>query len=132
MRIAFFNPQGNFDKESSRLTEHPDFGGQLIYVREVAMELSKLGVDVDIFTRKIVDDHWPEFMGDFDSYEGYDNLRIIRIPFGGNKFLRKELLWPYFQRLQCQTISRHFRHSLHIYNYWWFFWRYSGILSNVF
>lgn len=97
MRIAFFNPQGNFDKESSRLTEHPDFGGQLIYVREVAMELSKLGVDVDIFTRKIVDDNWPEFREDLDSYEGYDNLKIIRIPFGGYRFLRKELLWPYLK-----------------------------------
>ncbi|WP_206076182.1 glycosyltransferase [Marinitoga lauensis] len=97
MRIAFFNPQGNFDKNSSRLTEHPDFGGQLIYVREVAMELSKLGIEVDIFTRKIIDDNWPEFKEDFDYYEGYNNLKIIRIPFGGNKFLRKELLWPHLK-----------------------------------
>ncbi|WGS64185.1 glycosyltransferase [Marinitoga aeolica] len=97
MRIAFFNPQGNFDKNSSRLTEHPDFGGQLIYVREVAMELSKLGIEVDIFTRKIIDENWPEFKETFDYYEGYNNLRIIRIPFGGNKFLRKELLWPHLK-----------------------------------
>ncbi|KAF2955665.1 glycosyltransferase [Marinitoga sp. 38H-ov] len=97
MRIAFFNPQGNFDKENSYITEHPDFGGQLIYVREVAMELSKLGVDVDIFTRKINDNNWPEFKDDFDFYEDYHNLKIIRIPFGGDRFLRKELLWPYLK-----------------------------------
>ncbi|GAB6188743.1 hypothetical protein JCM30566_04820 [Marinitoga arctica] len=97
MRIAFFNPQGNFDKNSSRLTEHPDFGGQLIYVREVAMELSKLGIEVDIFTRKIIDENWKEFKEKFDYYEGYNNLKIIRIPFGGNKFLRKELLWPHLK-----------------------------------
>ncbi|KLO24230.1 MULTISPECIES: glycosyltransferase [unclassified Marinitoga] len=97
MRIAFFNPQGNFDKKNSRLTQHPDFGGQLIYVREVAMELSKLGVNIDIFTRKIEDDNWSEFKDDFDYYDGFENLKIIRIPFGEKKFLRKELLWPYLQ-----------------------------------
>ncbi|SHE27315.1 sucrose-phosphate synthase [Marinitoga hydrogenitolerans DSM 16785] len=97
MRIAFFNPQGNFDKNNSRLTEHQDFGGQLIYVREVAKELSKLGVFVDIFTRKIDDENWPEFKENIDSYDDTKNLRIIRIPFGGERFLRKELLWPYLK-----------------------------------
>ena len=32
MHILFFNPQGNFDKTDSYMTEHPDFGGQLVYV----------------------------------------------------------------------------------------------------
>ncbi|MBO8160379.1 MAG: glycosyltransferase [Thermosipho sp. (in: Bacteria)] len=94
-RIAFFNPQGNFDKYDSHLTEHPDFGGQLIYVKELGKAMSKLGIKVDIITRKILDPQWPEFASDFDSYPGYDNLRIIRIPFGGNKFLNKEQLWDF-------------------------------------
>ena len=38
MRIAFLNPQGNFDPEDSYWTEHPDFGGQLVYVKQVALD----------------------------------------------------------------------------------------------
>ncbi len=34
MHIVFLNPQGNFDPADSYLTEHPDFGGQLVYVKE--------------------------------------------------------------------------------------------------
>ena len=39
MRVAFVNPQGNFDPRNSYLASHPDFGGQLVYVREVARVL---------------------------------------------------------------------------------------------
>ena len=45
MHILFFNPQGNFDDADSHWTEHPDFGGQLVYVKEVAMAM------VDALTR---------------------------------------------------------------------------------
>nr|WP_205617946.1 glycosyltransferase [Caldisalinibacter kiritimatiensis] len=95
MRIAFLNPQGNFDKNDLYWTEHPDFGGQLVYVKEVAISLAKLGVKVDIITRQIIDEDWPGFEGKFDLYEGVDGVRIIRLPFGGEKFLNKEKLWPY-------------------------------------
>ena len=40
MHIGFLNPQGNFDSGNSHISEHPDFGGQLIYVREVAMAMA--------------------------------------------------------------------------------------------
>lgn|GEM_PF-4670272 len=33
MHIAFLNPQGNFDLADRYWTEHPDFGGQLVYVK---------------------------------------------------------------------------------------------------
>lgn len=94
--IAFFNPQGNFDPEDSYWTEHPDFGGQLVYVKEVALALAEeLGVRVDILTRQINDSDWPEFSARRDSYPRSDKVRIIRIPFGGDEFLKKEELWPY-------------------------------------
>lgn len=95
MRILFLNPQGNFDKYDSYWTEHPDFGGQLVYVKEIASEISKLGHQVDIVTRYIDDPDWPEFNQTIDHYDGLDNIRIIRIPCGGPKFLRKELLWDH-------------------------------------
>lgn len=93
--VAFFNPQGNFDRHDSHLTEHPDFGGQLVYVKELAKAMGELGIKVDIVTRMIVDPAWPEFSEPFDYYPDAPNVRIVRIPFGGDLFLRKEDLWPH-------------------------------------
>ncbi len=104
MKVIFINPQGNFDKEDSHLTEHPDFGGQLIYVKEVAMALSEI-VDVDIVTRRIIDDDWPKFSEKIDYFPGYNNLRIVRIPFGGDKFLKKEDLWEHIPEFVNNIIS---------------------------
>jgi len=96
MHFAFLNPQGNFDAADSHLTEHPDFGGQLVYVKEVAQSLVDLGHRVDILTRLVDDPEWPEFSEPIATYPGYDeaSLRIIRIPCGGPRFLAKERLWP--------------------------------------
>ncbi len=94
MRIAFLNPQGNFDPLDSYWTEHPDFGGQLVYVKEVALALGRMGHHVDIVTRRILDPEWPGFEGPLDAYPSEPNVRIVRLPCGGDGFLRKEDLWP--------------------------------------
>ncbi len=93
----FLNPQGNFDFKDSYWTSHPDFGGQLVYVKEVAAAMAEMGHEVDIVTRRIEDPKWPEFSSRTDGYEGIENLRIVRIDFGGNSFLEKEKLWPYLR-----------------------------------
>ena len=95
MHIAFLNPQGNFDPEDSYWTEHPDFGGQLVYVKQVSLALGALGHQVDILTRQIIDPEWPEFAEPFDAYPGAPNVRIVRLPAGPEDFLRKERLWPH-------------------------------------
>ncbi len=95
MRIAFLNPQGNFDPADSYWTAHPDFGGQLVYVKELALAVGELGHQVDIVTRQIVDPAWPEFAAPDDAYPGHDNVRIVRVPCGPPQFLPKEELWPY-------------------------------------
>jgi sucrose-phosphate synthase len=95
MKIAFLNPQGNFDPKDSYWTEHPDFGGQLVYVKEVAIAMARQGHQADILTRQIVDDDWPEFAAGLDAYPGVENVRIIRLPCGPPCFLPKEELWPY-------------------------------------
>jgi len=46
MHIAFLNPQGNFDPQDRYWTAHPDFGGQLVYVKEVALALGRMGHQV--------------------------------------------------------------------------------------
>ncbi len=100
MHIVFMNPQGNFDPKDSYLTEHPDFGGQLVYVKELAQAMSKRGHKIDIVTRRIRDVSWPEFSADQDTYPGFEgSLRILRFSFGGNNFLNKEELWPHIPDL---------------------------------
>jgi sucrose-phosphate synthase len=98
MKIAFLNPQGNFDPNDSYWTEHPDFGGQLVYVKQVALAMAELGHQVDILTRQIADPEWPEFSKTFDAYPESSGVRIVRLPAGPDNFLRKELLWPHLVR----------------------------------
>ena len=95
MRIAFLNPQGNFDPQDRYWTAHPDFGGQLVYVKETALALGRMGHRVDILTRRIRDPQWRGFEAALDAYPGAPNVRIVRLPCGGDRFLRKEDLWPY-------------------------------------
>ncbi len=95
MHIAFFNPQGNFDPADSYWTQHPDFGGQLVYVKELALAMAAQGHRVDIVTRRIIDPNWREFSAPIDRYPDSDAVRIIRVPCGGDTFLPKEKLWAH-------------------------------------
>lgn len=98
MFVAFLNPQANFDPNDSYWAEHPDFGGQLVYVKEVALAMGRMGHRVDILTRQIKDPDWPEFADPFDAYPGNDQVRIVRLPCGPEHFLPKEELWPHLVR----------------------------------
>jgi sucrose-phosphate synthase len=94
MHIAFLNPQGNFDSQDRYWTQHPDFGGQLVYVKQVANALVAQGHDVDILTRRVADEKWSGFEAQLDGYP--DGARIVRLDAGPDpRFLRKEDLWPY-------------------------------------
>jgi sucrose-phosphate synthase len=95
MYIAFLNIHGNFDPHDRYWTAHPDFGGQLVYVKELTCALGRMGHKVDIITRRIRDAQWPGFESDIDGYPGEPNVRIVRIPCGGDDFLRKQDLWPF-------------------------------------
>ncbi len=106
MRIAFLNPQGNFDRKDSFLTEHPDFGGQLIYVKELSLALARMGMHVDIVTRLIEDPDWPGFDTRVDHYdEEQSRVRIIRVPCGGPAFLEKERLWPHLPEFISNLVA---------------------------
>ncbi len=109
MHIAFLNPQGNFDPQDSYWTEHPDFGGQLVYVKQVALAIAEAGHRVDILTRRIIDPAWPEFAERFDTYPGAPGVRIVRLPAGPDRFLRKEELWPHLVRDWAPNILGFYR-----------------------
>ncbi|MGB2599272.1 MAG: glycosyltransferase [Candidatus Omnitrophota bacterium] len=64
-----------------------DTGGQVTYVLELSKALAKLGVKVDIYTRRFQKKKTVENVS--------KNVRIIRIPCGGEKFIAKERLLPY-------------------------------------
>ncbi len=99
MHIIFLNPQGNFDQKDSHLTEHADFGGQLVYVKEISKALVDQYPDlkVDIVTRRFKGDGWSSaFEKEISYYRGISSrLRIVRIPCGQDSFLRKEQLWQH-------------------------------------
>jgi sucrose-phosphate synthase len=95
VHLAFLNPQGNFDPGDSYWTAHADFGGQLVYVKQLALAMAELGHQVDILTRRIVDPEWPEFAAPLDAYPDTDDVRIVRLPAGPDRFLPKEELWPH-------------------------------------
>jgi len=106
MHILFFNPQGNFDEADSYLTEHPDFGGQLVYVKEIAMAMVAAGHKVDIVTRRIIDPEWPQFSASIDYYNDHaPDLRIVRMPCGGDSFLAKEQLWDHLPEFVDETVK---------------------------
>lgn len=106
MHIIFLNPQGNFDPDDSHLTEHPDFGGQLVYVKEVGRAIAAEGHRVDIVTRQIDDPGWPEFHAALDHYpDSSDTIRIVRLPCGGPRFLNKERLWEHMAEFIDNAIA---------------------------
>ncbi len=79
-----------------------DSGGQNVYVAELAMQLSKLGYCVDIYTRK--DDHLlPEIVN------WLPGIRVIHVKAGPERFVEKEsLLWymNMFARNMMEFIQR--------------------------
>ena len=60
-----------------------------VYVRELSRRLVQLGYEVDVWTRQF-DDH-----PIVEAVE--DGLRIVRVPCGGNQFIRKEELFKHIR-----------------------------------
>ncbi|MBD3305794.1 glycosyltransferase [candidate division KSB3 bacterium] len=63
----------------------PDTGGQVIYVLELSRKFALMGYKVDIWTRQFEDQPPQE--------EVAKNVRILRVPCGGNEFIPKEYLY---------------------------------------
>jgi len=77
-----------------------DSGGQNVYVAQVARQLARAGVQVDVFTRK---DHpllEPE-------QPWGDGIKIIHVPAGPQRYLPKEELLPYMDEFSA-CLHRHF------------------------
>ena len=95
MYIAIINIHGLVRQENIEMGRDADTGGQTRYVIDLVKELSgREGVEVDLFTRKIGDKRISDDYNQPIEQIG-EHARIVRLPCGGVKYIRKEKLWPH-------------------------------------
>ena len=100
LKILQLNLHGLIRSKNLELGRDPDTGGQTQYVLELVKNLANTSeVDqVDLVTRLIRDKRVSK---DYSVEKEFIELgsRILRFEFGPEKYLRKELLWPYLDEL---------------------------------
>ena len=98
--ILMISVHGLIRSENLELGRDADTGGQTLYVVELARALARHpGVEqVDLLTR-LIDD--PAVSPDYarPQEDLGDCARILRIPCGPKRYLRKETLWPYLDQM---------------------------------
>ncbi|MFZ9850085.1 MAG: HAD family hydrolase [Vulcanococcus sp.] len=97
---------GLFRGHDLELGRDADTGGQTTYVLELVRALAaRPEVDrVDVITRQIHDRRVStDYAEPMEVLE--DNARIVRLPFGPRRYLRKELLWPYLDELADRVVG---------------------------
>ncbi|GJJ75473.1 sucrose-phosphate synthase [Entomortierella parvispora] len=112
LHIVLVNPQGNFNAAQTGIGDHADFGGQLIYNENLGKALGRLGVKVDILTRRWDNGRWGnQFAAPSDFYPGNPNVRILRFNAGptdsrGNySFLNKQEILKYLDEWVSNVIA---------------------------
>lgn len=82
------------------LGRDPDTGGQVLYVLELAKALARHQevAQVDLLTRLVQDPRVPEDYAQPEE-ELAPHARIIRLPFGPRRYIRKEALWAHLDHL---------------------------------
>lgn len=106
LRIAMISLHGLIRAHDAELGRDADTGGQVKYVLELAAELGRHPEvsQVELLTRQICDDRvGPDYARLEEPIA--DNAKIVRIPFGPKRYLRKEALWPYMEAFIDQTLS---------------------------
>ncbi len=111
LRVTLISLHGLIRANDPELGCDADTGGQVKYVLELAKELSShpnVG-DVELLTRQIID---PKVSDDYAQVQEQisEHAKIVRIPFGPKRYLKKEALWPYIEMFVDQTLV-HFRRT---------------------
>jgi sucrose-phosphate synthase len=111
LRIALISLHGLIRGHEPELGRDADTGGQIKYVLELAQELgSRDEVErVELITRQIFDDKVGPDYAQVEESIG-PKAKIIRLPFGPKKYLKKEALWPFLEMFVDQCLM-HFRRS---------------------
>lgn len=111
LKITLISLHGLIRGEQCELGRDADTGGQVKYVLEMARELAlQPGVrEVELLTRQIidpkVDDHYAQVEERIS-----EHAKIVRIPFGPKRYLKKESLWPFIEMFIDQTLV-HFKRT---------------------
>ena len=104
--ILMLNVHGLLRGHDLELGRDADTGGQTLYVYELARALGRNPrvEQVDVVTRLVED---PEVSPDYAAprEELGDRARIVRLPFGPKRYVRKESLWNHLDQLVDRTIS---------------------------
>ncbi len=106
MRIHLYSIHGLFRGENLEIGKDSDNGGQIIYVMELAKELSQRPEveHVHLFTRRIEDKQLsPDYAVEIEPVN--DKFDIRRIPCGGKKYLPKEKLWDSLDEFVSNTLK---------------------------
>lgn len=111
LRVVLLSLHGLIRSEEPQLGYDADTGGQVLYVLELARALSQrpeIG-SVELLTRQIID---PKVGDSYAQVEETlsENCRIVRLPFGPRRYLKKESLWPFLDIFVDQCLW-HFRRT---------------------
>ncbi len=111
LRIALISLHGLIRGHEPELGRDADTGGQIKYVLELARELgTRDDVEcVELITRQIIDDKIGPDYAQVEESIG-PKAKIVRLPFGPKRYLRKEGLWPFLEMFVDQCLM-HFRRS---------------------
>lgn len=104
--ILMLSIHGLVRSESLELGRDADTGGQVKYVIELMNKLSqdiRVG-HVDLLTRMVIDKKVDKIYSNKEEKIS-EKARIIRIPCGPKRYLRKEVLWPYLDSFSDQAVQ---------------------------
>ena len=113
LKIMMISLHGLIRSDQMELGCDADTGGQVKYVVELAQELAgQPGVqEVELLTRQVIDPRVDPSYGQTEEWIA-ENAKIIRIPFGPKRYLRKESLWPYIEMFVDQTLQHVKKHGV--------------------
>lgn len=113
LKITLISLHGLIRAHEPELGRDADTGGQVKYVLEMAKELSEQPNvrEVELLTRQIID---PRVGDDYARMEETisDKARLVRIPFGPKRYVKKESLWPYIELFVDQALVHFRRHGV--------------------
>ncbi|QEG43852.1 HAD-IIB family hydrolase [Roseimaritima ulvae] len=113
LKISLISLHGLIRAKDPPLGFDSDTGGQIKYVLELARELAAQPQvrEVELLTRQIIDPRLDEQYAQLEE-PLCENAKIVRIPFGPKRYLKKESLWPYLEMFIDQTLIHFRRHGL--------------------
>ena len=112
LKFLHLHLHGLIRSKNLELGRDSDTGGQTKYVLELVKSLANTNEveQVDLVTRLINDS---SVDNDYSKKEEFvePGVKILRFKFGPNKYLRKELLWPYLDELTESLISHYTKNN---------------------